>query len=560
MFVDDNVQRTKWGDYRRVLIRDSYRENGKVKHHTIANISKSPEEEIEAIKFALRHKKNLKSLVSVEDIRIKTGLSVGAIVLLDGLARKLHITSALGNTRNGKLALWQVMARVIDQGSRLSAVRLASRHAICDLTGLDSFNEDDLYANLDWLAENQMKIEKKLFDAKHHKEGIPNLYLYDVTSSYLEGVANELGDWGYNRDKKKGKMQIVIGLLTDGNGAPISVEVFEGNTSDSKTFFSQIKKISGRFGITDVTMVGDRGMIKSTQIEDIGEEHFHYITAITKAQIKVLVRKGIFQLELFEDKICEVETEGIRYVLRRNPSRMKEIEKTREQKLDKIGQMIAIQNEYLMEHKRAHVKTALRKIRCMIQKLKLSSFCKVYAKGRMLSIKIDEEKREEISRFDGCYAIKTDLPKELASKKEVHDRYKDLSFVEQGFRAMKTEVLEVRPINVRKELRTRGHVFVVMLGYMVVHELKKLWAGVEVTVMEGIEDLAAITADRVKVGSVVYQEIPEPRDLGVELLSLARISLPRALPCRGAKVDTRKKLVSRRKKRKLNALANIPSH
>lgn len=557
MFVDDTVLRVKGKEYRRVLIRDSYRENGKIKHHTIANISKSSDEEIEAIKFALKNKGKLESFVSLEDIKIKTGFSVGAIVLLEALARRLHITQALGrsicplyqgNSRMGKLALWQVMARVIDQGSRLSAVRLASQHAICDLIGLDSFNEDDLYKNLDWLADNQGKIEKKLFDARYCERNAPNLYLYDVTSSYLEGCENELADWGYNRDKKKGKMQVVIGLLTDGDGAPVSVEVFKGNTSDCKTFFSQIKKVSGKFGIKDVTMVGDRGMIKSAQIKALGEEHFHYITAITKSQIEVLVREGVIQFELFEEKVCEVEAEGIRYILRRNPIRAREIERTREKKLDKIKEMLEAQNKYLLEHKRAKVKSALNKIRCMIQRLKLSDFCKVYTGGRVLSIKIDEEKRKEVSRFDGCYVLKTDLRKDIAGKEEIHARYKDLTLVEDGFRTIKTGVLEVRPVNVQKEKRTRGHVFVVMLGYSIVHELKKIWAGVAITMREGIRELTDITGDQIKVGSISYQQIPEPRDLGAKLLSLAGVSLPVALPYRGVKVATRKKLVERRKK------------
>lgn len=548
MFVDDSVLRVKGKEYRRVLIRDSYRENGKIKHHTIANISKSSDEEIEAIKFALKHKKELKNLVFLKEIKTKMGLSVGAIVLLDALARRLHITKALGNTRMGKLALWQVMARVIDQGSRLSAVRLASQHAICDLIGLDSFNEDDLYKNLDWLSNNQVKIEKKIFDTRCHGRKASNLYLYDVTSSYLEGYENELADWGYNRDKKKGKMQIVIGLLTDSGGIPVSVEVFKGNTSDCKTLFSQIKKVSMRFGIKDVTMVGDRGMIKSAQIEALGEKHFHYITAITKSQIEVLVREGFIQLELFEDRICEVEIEGIRYILRRNPIRAREIEEGREKKLAKIRGMIEDQNKYLLEHKRAKVKVARNKIRCMIQKLKVEDFCGVYAKGRILLIKIDKDKREKDSQFDGCYVIKTDLRKEIAGKEEIHARYKDLTLVENGFRTMKTRFLDVRPVNVQKDRRTRGHVFVVMLGYIIVHELKRLWAGVNITIEEGIKELVAITADRIMVGAISYQQIPEPRDLGAKLLGLAGVSLPVALPYRGVKVATRKKLSERRKK------------
>ena len=211
MYVDQSTS----GKYKRFLLRESYRHNGKVKHRTIANLSACSPEEIEAIRLALRHKDDLTALVSLsEQVRLRQGLSVGGVWLVYDLARQLGIEQALGPSRQGKLALWQVIARVIDQGSRLSAVRLAGSHAACDVLGLESFNEDDLYGNLDWLAEHQGAIEDRLFRAMAD-EGGPGLYLYDVTSSYLEGECNELSAFGYNRDGKKGKRQVVIGLLCD---------------------------------------------------------------------------------------------------------------------------------------------------------------------------------------------------------------------------------------------------------------------------------------------------------------------------------------------------------
>ncbi|HDH06037.1 MAG TPA: IS1634 family transposase, partial [Nitrospirae bacterium] len=164
------------------------------------------------------------------------------------MARQLGIVNAFGTTRQGKLGLWQVIARVIDQGSRLSAVRLAGSHAACDVLGLGKFNEDDLYNNLDWLSEKQADIEDRLF-RKTHRQQKPGLYLYDVTSSYFEGMHNELSAFGYNRDGKKGKKQIVIGLLCNESGIPLSVEVFiTGNTQDPKTLTPQIRKVAERFG------------------------------------------------------------------------------------------------------------------------------------------------------------------------------------------------------------------------------------------------------------------------------------------------------------------------
>ena len=222
MYLD--TVKNKQGDkvYIRHLLRESYREGKKVKHRTIANLSHCSPDEIEAVRLALKHKKHLTELLdgatkSAEGVTLKQGLSVGAVWVITDIARQIGITAALGNTNEGKLALWQVIARIIDQGSRLSAVRLAGYHAACDIVGLGRFNEDHLYTNLDWLAENQAAIEDRLFKQSFSSTG---LYLYDVTSSYLEGTQNELSAFGYNRDKKKGKLQIVIGLLCTESGIP----------------------------------------------------------------------------------------------------------------------------------------------------------------------------------------------------------------------------------------------------------------------------------------------------------------------------------------------------
>ncbi|MCX7914640.1 MAG: IS1634 family transposase, partial [Thermodesulfovibrionales bacterium] len=183
-------------------------------------------------------------------------------------------------------------ARVIDRGSRLSAVRLARYHNGCDIIGLSKFREDDLYANLDWLMERQELIEDRLYESMYRR-GKPEIFFYDVTSVYLEGEVNELSAFGYNRDGKRGKKQIVIGLLCNEEGIPLSIEVFKGNSQDPKTFSKQIKKVAERFGAKGVTFVGDRGMIRSKQIEELRGEGFHYITAITKAQIKELLKREV---------------------------------------------------------------------------------------------------------------------------------------------------------------------------------------------------------------------------------------------------------------------------
>lgn len=552
MHVDSSTVTSKSGKrYERHLIRQAYRdEQGKPRQRTIANISKCSAEEIGAIKLALKHKGDLTQLVSVaDDVSFEQGLSVGAVWTLWTLARELGVADALGDERQGKLALWQVVARIIDQGSRLSAVRLAGAHAACDVLDLDNFNEDNLYSNLDWLCENQADIEARLF-RKLYPEHKPKLFLYDVTSSYLEGMENELAAFGYNRDGKRGKMQIVIGLLCDEAGVPLSIEVFEGNTADTKTFSAQVSKASARFGAESVTFVGDRGMIKGPQIDEL-PEGCHYITAITKPQIQKLVREGLFQPELFDEDLAEIDTdEGIRYILRRNPIRADEIAASRRDKLAAAAWLVADRNGYLAKHPRAKVATARKAVETKLAKLKLDGWVQVTDTDRRLELREDANALAEQAKFDGCYVIKTDLDHEAADKETVHDRYKDLAKVEWAFRTSKTVLLENRPIHVRLASRTRGHVFVVMLAYRLVHELSRRWQTLDTTVAEAIDQLSTLCTTKMLVrGEVRCHTIAQPRPDLAALLDAAGVTLPDALPSKNIKVATRKKLTSRRKKR-----------
>ena len=547
MYVDSSKSH---GKYTRFLLRESYREGDKVKHRTIANLSHCSVEEIDAIKLALKHKKDLAGMVSLsEDITLHQGCSVGAVCAIHDIARQLGIHKALGPTREGKLALWQVIARVIDQGSRLSAVRLAGSHAACDILGIDKFNEDDLYKNLDWLSEKQKVIEDRLFVGTYTDKK-PGLFLYDVTSSYFEGTCNELGAFGYNRDGKKGKRQIVIGLLCDEWGRPVSIEVFKGNTNDTKTFYSQIEKVAKRFGNDEITFVGDRGMIKGPQIKEIKDNSFHYITAITKKQIETLLKQGAIQLEFFDGDLAEIEDDqGVRFILRRNPARAEEIKRNRDSKLLSIENLAARQNRYLSEHPRAQVATALRKIEGCVAKLKISKWIIVTAKEREIVIQVDQDALDEESKIDGCYVLTTDLKKEV-SKETVHARYKDLAKVEWAFRTSKTVELEMRPIHVRLADRTRGHALVVMLAYRIVQELAARWKNIELTVAEGINELTQVCAIEMRVNNKpLFNRIPQPRDSIKKLLKEAGVHLPEVFSAGGEKVATRKKLVERRKKK-----------
>ena len=367
------VARASWTSangktYQSIHLRQSFRDGDHVRKRDIANLTHCDPDEIQAIELALKFKGNLAALGSLGQVRLLQGPSIGAAWVVAELARRLGIHKALGSSFDGQLALWQIVARVLDQGSRLSAVRLARTHAAASILDLQrGFDENDLYANLDWLSGKQEQIENRLFAARGaHK---PELFLYDVTSSYLEGQDNAYAAYGYNRDGKKGKKQIVIGLLCDGEGHPVSTEVFRGNTPDPLTFAAQITKARQRFGCEQVTFVGDRGMIKSGQIEQLAKVGFHYITAITKPQIEVLLKQGVLQMELFAADVCEVQQDGRRYVLRRNPLRADQMAASRSDKRASVEQVRAKLELYLSQHARAKTATAEKAVRSKIAQL-----------------------------------------------------------------------------------------------------------------------------------------------------------------------------------------------
>src|ERR671935_422731 len=548
MYVDTSHITRGGKTYTRHLLRESYRAHGKVLHRTIANVSQCSEAEIAALRLALRHKEDLEHLGTLTDpLLLKQGLSFGAVWTVYHVARRLGIEQALGTTRDGKLALWQVIARVIDQGSRLAAVRLAMAHVACDVLGFETFDEDALYENLDWLAGAQAAIEDRLY-AQRQKTTPASLFLYDVTSSYVEGTHNALAAFGYNRDGKKGKRQIVIGLLCDEDGHPVSIEVFPGNTPDPHTFASQLAKVKTRFGVTEITFVGDRGMIKGQQVEDLATQGFHYITAITKPQIEKLLRTRVLQMGLFDQEVAEVlADEGIRYVLRRNPVRAQEMRDTRHAKLATLQAQVAKQNQYLTDHPRAKAQGAVQKLAARATTLRIADWVELTLDERTITLAINEDAQTEAAKLDGCYVLKTDLTPAQAPKELVHERYKDLASVEHAFRTCKTAHLEVRPLFLRREARTRAHALAVMLAYQIIRYLASCWSAFDVTVAEGLHALTTLCLVEVAPKNASsYHCLPTPRDTIARLLHSADIKLPKVFSLSGVRVSTKKKLQSER--------------
>ncbi|MBZ0108849.1 MAG: IS1634 family transposase [Candidatus Scalindua rubra] len=467
MFIQRTQRKTKDKVYNSVVLMENYREGKKVKHRTITTLTKWPKHLVDDLEKLLKGK----AIISIDDLEPSNGKAFGAIEVIRQIAERLGIQQALGNSKQAKLAMVQIAGRIVVQQSRnYIANQWVLNQDIENVFKVSNFNEDSLYANLDWLSENQEQIEKKIFDHRYKTEKVKEIFLYDVTSSYFEGTKNELSDYGYNRDKKKGKMQIVVGLMLDSYGYPLTIEVFEGNTSDNQTVTSQLKKLKEMFGVERVIFVGDKGMIKSSQIDEIISDYYKwdYLTSITKEQIKTLINKGVLQLSLFEDEIIEVEGENKeRYILRKNKYRAQELALNRKERIKKALVFIENKTKYLEEHPKAKTGVAMSKIDEKLSQLKLKNIITTTLDERTFKASVDEEQVKEQAELDGCYVVKTSVPKELVSTQIAHDRYKDLGLVEYAFRTMKTTLEEIRPIYVRKEERTRGHVFVVMLAYMI---------------------------------------------------------------------------------------------
>ena len=514
-----------------VLIRENYREDGKVKHRTLANISHLHAERIMAVKRALRGDFDAVVGENIETLMIEQGPQYGALYLLHELSKEIGLAKVLGNGRRGKLALLLVMAQVIFKGSRLGVVKWAQNQAVFEVLGLGSpgetdFDEDTLYRVLDEVADRRFEIQLGLFRSR--KKHASRLFLYDVTSSYLEGICNELGEWGYNRDGKKGKKQIVIGLLADQAGDPVAVEVFQGNTSDPKTVTSQIELLSKRFKVSEVVFVGDRGMLKSAPIEQLATEHFHYITAITKPQIESLIKQGVLQLGLFDENLGEVEHDGIRYVFRRNPVRVRELEDSRHQRINKARQYAQKLSANLEASPRKSVEVAQRNVRDKIVQLKIDGFARACLQERKVFVELDEQALTKRSRFDGVYVLKTDTKSDNLDTEAVHTAYKSLSRVERDFRTMKSG-LEIRPVFVRKKSRTMGHVLVVMLALILERELGKRLSRIPMEVSHAIAAMNGWCLLRQSLGPVRVSQLPKPNQIQSTILAATGFKQPASL-------------------------------
>jgi hypothetical protein len=430
-------------------------------------------------------------------------------------------------------------------------VRLAGTCAAASLLGWRrAFTEDNLYANGAWLEGRHALIERRLWQARPAATK-DQLFLYDVTSSYLEGDYNALAAWGYNRDRKEGKKQVVVGLLTDSRGEPLSIQVYQGNTNDLKTFGQQVKKVQQELDGQGVTLVGDRGMIRSAQKTVAQAAGFHFITALTRAQIQKLLDDKVFQLELFDETVHEVLGEdGRRFVLRRNPVRQAELKLAREQKGQVLEAALKKANTYLEQHPRAKPSTQERHLTARLKSLRAADWLKLSIKERRLALTLDAPALAAAAQLDGCYVVETDLQAPQADAQTIHDRYKDLAYVERDFRTLKTGHLEFRPWFVCTADNTQAHALTSMLALKVRRALERAWWPLEVTVEEGLrelEKLCVMELVHAPTGKVVARIVPDPSSGQQQLLDALKLSLPTTIPASEVPVVTRKKINKARK-------------
>jgi len=473
-----------------ILLRESYREGTHVKSRTLANLTSWPPAKIEALRCVLRGEfaqprpagANLED--AFEIVRTRPHGHVAAVL---GMLRRLDLDRLMARSRSRErdCVVAMICARILDPRSKLATARSLDaatlQSTLGELLVLEWSDEDDLYEAMDWLLPRQRRIEDALA-ARHVSEG--TLALYDLTSTYFEGRKCPLAKLGHSRDGKRGKLQIVFGLLCDKEGRPVAVEVFEGNTGDPKTVASQVKKVRERFGLERLVIVGDRGMITSARIRaDLQPTTgIDWITALRAPAIARLVRDGALQLSLFDEKelaeIVSPDYPDERLVACKNPlladerarKRIELLEAT-ERALSKIAEAINRETRPL----RGRTAIALR-VGKVLGRFKMQKHFSVRIGKASLHYERRQERIDAEAALDGIYVVRTSVPAGQFSSEATVRWYKQLAVVERAFRSMKTVDLKVRPIGHRKADRVRAHVLLCMLAYYVEWHMRKALA------------------------------------------------------------------------------------
>lgn len=458
------------------LLRESYREGKKVKKRTIANLSALSDEQI----FALRAILAGQRLAPVEHLfEIDRSLAHGHVEVVRVAMSRLGFPALVSTrpSRERDLVCAMIAARIIAPHTKLATTRWWHTTTLAEDFGVADASEDELYAAMDWLLARQDRIQKKLA-ARHLDEG--GLVLYDLSSSYFEGTTCPLAQLGYSRDGKKGKLQVNYGLLTDGRGCPVAVSVYEGNTADPQTLMPAIDQLRHDFGLSQLVMVGDRGMIAHKAIAALRtHEGIGWITALKSGAIRTLIDQGQLQLDLFDERnlfeFTHPDYPGERLVACRNPE---------------LAALRAHKREDLLQATERN----LAKVRAMVQAGQLQGQDKIglrvgrvinqYKVAKHFALAIEDQafaftrKSESIAAeamLDGLYVIRTSVSAQTMNSADCVRHYKSLAHVERAFRTLKSVDLRIRPIHHRLADRVRAHIFLCLLAYYVEWHLREAW-------------------------------------------------------------------------------------
>lgn len=459
-----------------VLLRESYREGRKVKKRTLANLSKLPMDQVEVIRAVLRGDRMVPLAQSLEIVASKAHGDTDAVLLA---IRRLGLASLLSARpcREADLVMAMVVARIVAPHTKLATTRWWHTRTLAEELGVADADEDDLYAAMDWLLARQDRIQKKLA-GRHLEEG--GLVLYDLSSSWFEGKTCPLAKRGYSRDGRKGTLQVNYGVVTDRRGCPVAVGVHEGNTADPVTLMPEIERVKERFGIGQLVIVGDRGMVSQKAIDEIRtRDGIDWISALKSGAIRALVDRGQLQLDLFDERnlfeLAHPDYPGERLVACRNPQLARLRAHKREDLLQATeAQLAAIHTRVTAGRLKGADRIGLA-VGKVIDRYKVAKHFDLDIGETAFSFARNAGKIASEAALDGLYVVRTSLAPERMAAAECVRSYKSLGQVERAFRTMKSVDLKVRPIHHRLEDRVRAHIFLCMLAYYVEWHMLEAW-------------------------------------------------------------------------------------
>jgi len=463
--------------YETTLLRRTFREGGKVRNETVGNLSHLPAEAIELVRRSLRGER---FLATAESFEVERSLPHGHVAAVLAMARSLELARLLDREPSPERArvLAMVVSQLLSPGSKLACTRALSQSTLAEELSLGEVDADDLYAALDWLSARQQAIERRLA-RRHLAEG--SHVLYDVSSSYFEGRTCPLLALGYSRDRRRGSLQIIYGLLCDAEGRPVAIEVFPGGLHDDKTLPAQIEKLRTRFGLTTLVVVADRGMVTRANLEALAaEQGVGWITALKAPQVKKLVKEGSLQLSLFDQtNLAEIESAGYpgeRLLVCRNPLVAAERARKRDDLLCATEATLAPIKERVAAGSLSGAAAIALAVGQVINRRKMKKHFELQIEDDRFDYQRKQEQIDQEAALDGFYVLRTNVPADDLAAAEVVRSYKQLAHAERAFRTLKGPELEIRPIRHRLEQRVRAHAFLCMLAYYLEWHLRKAWA------------------------------------------------------------------------------------